>query len=153
MDLPQTKDTNVAHVAELIRGIRIAMVTTVTQDGRLHARPMAAQELDFDGALWFFTERETAKVREARDDEHASVTFTDTERNRYVTLEGRIRVVEDRAKIHELWHEMLTAWFPKGPTDPDVTLLRFEPTVASFWEGPSSRIVRIFRIVQALVSP
>lgn len=150
MDLPQTRETTVARIAELLSGIRTAIVTTVTTDGRLHSRPMASQDMDFDGVLWFVTRRDTDKVHEARDNHHASVAFVDSVRNRYVTLSGSIRIVEDRAKIHEIWHEALNAWFPNGPADPELTLLRMEPVEASFWEGPASRLSQAFRIVQAL---
>ena len=32
------------------------MLTTVDADGHLTARPMAQQEVEFDGDLWFFVE-------------------------------------------------------------------------------------------------
>ena len=34
---------DIEQVADLIRGIRVAMLTTVDGDGELHSRPMATQ--------------------------------------------------------------------------------------------------------------
>ena len=40
---------------ELVKDARIGMVTTMTAEGRHEARPMAVQDVEFDGDLWFFT--------------------------------------------------------------------------------------------------
>ncbi len=45
----------VTELAKLISGIRVCMFTTTDVDGRLMSRPMAVQEVEFDGDLWFFT--------------------------------------------------------------------------------------------------
>ena len=51
-----TKQEKIEKVRDLIKGIKIAMLTTVNPtDGSLHSRPMATQEAEFDGDLWFFT--------------------------------------------------------------------------------------------------
>lgn len=52
----------VETVRELIKGIEIAMLTTVTKEG-LVSRPMKTQEVEFDGDLWFLTKEDTDKYR------------------------------------------------------------------------------------------
>jgi hypothetical protein len=51
----------VKKVADLAKGIRIGMLTTVDADGHFISRPMAQQEVEFDGDLWFFAERGSRK--------------------------------------------------------------------------------------------
>ena len=46
-------DDNTAKLAELLKKFRIAVLTTVDSDGTLISRPMAVQEAEFDGDLWF----------------------------------------------------------------------------------------------------
>jgi general stress protein 26 len=55
-------DEQTRKVAELIRGERFGFPTTITMDGRLTSRPMTLQEVEFDGDLWFFAERDTNPV-------------------------------------------------------------------------------------------
>ncbi|MEJ7595468.1 MAG: pyridoxamine 5'-phosphate oxidase family protein [Planctomycetaceae bacterium] len=62
MTLLTTSPRDIDHLENLIRGIRIAMMTTVCKDGSLCSRPMATQEPHFDGGLWFFTKADSAKV-------------------------------------------------------------------------------------------
>ena len=49
-------------VAELAKGIRVAMLTTIDDAGHYVSRPMAQQQVEFDGDLWFFAERHSRKV-------------------------------------------------------------------------------------------
>jgi general stress protein 26 len=39
------------------------MLTTVDSEGHLHSRPMAVQEMAFDGDLWFFTGKGTKQAQ------------------------------------------------------------------------------------------
>ena len=41
---------------------RIGMFTTTSPDGTLTSRPMALQQVEFDGDLWFFASRSSRKV-------------------------------------------------------------------------------------------
>ena len=63
-DTDADTDTNagVAKVAELAKDIRIGMLTTVDEHGHFVSRPMAQQEVEFDGNLWFFSSRDARKV-------------------------------------------------------------------------------------------
>ena len=48
-----TSSNDIKKLGELIKDIRIAMLTTVDEDGSLRSRPMATQDAEFDGVLWF----------------------------------------------------------------------------------------------------
>ena len=56
-------DDQTRKVAELIKGERFGFLTTITMDGRLTSRPMTLQEVEFDGDLWFFAERDSNPIK------------------------------------------------------------------------------------------
>jgi general stress protein 26 len=56
----------VRHVAELVDRARIGMLTTMTGSGKHVSRPMALQEVEFDGDLWFFCYDDSAKAVQIR---------------------------------------------------------------------------------------
>jgi general stress protein 26 len=151
-ELPQTVATNVRRVAELIRGVPICMLTTVGGDGMPHARPMVAQEEPFDGSLWFLTERESHLSHEIRRNPHVGVTYADPVANRYVSVSGTARIVEDRAIVSTLWRAPMEAWFPMGPLDPALALIQVEPAIAWFWEGPPANLGQVIELAKALVT-
>jgi Pyridoxamine 5'-phosphate oxidase like len=51
--MPAPFYNEIRKIGDLIREIRICMLATVDEDGYPHSRPMAAQQVEFDGDLWF----------------------------------------------------------------------------------------------------
>ena len=145
-------DDPVTTLAELIHGIRFAMLTTTARDGTLHSRPMATQDQRFAGELWFFTGRASHKVEDIRERPEVNVAYADPARQRYVSVVGRADLVDDPARVRELWSPALTAWFPGGVDDPDLGLLRVRPTQADLWTSPSSAVVRIVGFMHAVAT-
>jgi general stress protein 26 len=149
-----SKDTaeGVKKLAELIRGIKVAMLTTVAEDGNLRSRPMATQEAEFDGVLWFFTRAGAPKVGEVERDERVCVSYASPDDQRYVSVSGRAELVRDPAKVKELWGPAYKAWFPKGLDDPELALLRVEPERAEYWDAPSGTLVQIAGLAKSVVT-
>ncbi len=142
---------HVEKLRELTKHIRMAMLTTADDEGHLRSRPMARQEIDDDGTLWFFTDRDSRKVHEA-DASHVNVTFVDPKADTFVSISGYGELVTDDAKVHELWNPFVKAWFPNGPDDPNVGLLKITPTGAEYWDAPAQSIVRIFGYAKSVIS-
>jgi general stress protein 26 len=145
-------ENDVKKLAELIKGIKVVMLTTVCADGSLRSRPMVTQDKEFDGTLWFFTPAESPKVSEVEHEQRVNVSYADHDKERYVSVSGTARLVRDRDTIKEFWGPALRAWFPKGPDDPELALLRVEVEKAEFWDGPSSAVVHLVGFVKAMVT-
>jgi general stress protein 26 len=136
MDAMESKKPGeaVRKVAMMIRGIKVAMLTTASPDGGLHSRPMATQEADFDGSLWFFTRASSAKVDEVLGDAEVNVSYASPEDHRYVSLSGRASIVREPEKLRELWRPSNRIWFAQGLEDPDLALLRVDVRIAQYWD-------------------
>ena len=140
-------------VLELIDGIDYAVVTTRGSDGApLHARPMAYRKVEDDGDLWFFTKKDSRKVKELSADPQTLVSFADPGHQTFVSITGRSVIVTDRAKVKALWNEIYRAWFPGGPEDDNVVLIRVEAEHAEYWDTPNSALVYAFGYVKAVVT-
>ncbi|WP_163997627.1 pyridoxamine 5'-phosphate oxidase family protein [Pyxidicoccus caerfyrddinensis] len=148
------KDTHevVQHFGDLIKGIKVAMMTTVEEDGSLRSRPMWTHDRDFDGELWFFTREHSPKVGEVEHDHHVSLAYSDPTRDRYVSVSGRCRLVLDKEKARELWNPTLKAWFPDGLDDPELALLCVRVERAEYWDTPNSRMVQLAGMVKAALT-
>lgn len=141
-----------AKLGELIKDIRVAMLTTVDKEGRLHSRPMATQQTEFDGTLWFFTDANSVKVHELQRDRHVNVSYANPEDQRYVSVSGMASTMTDRGKMEELWSPLHKAWFPKGLDDPNIALLRIDVDRAEYWDAPSSAVVQLFGFAKAMLT-
>ena len=149
MKTEATHREQVEHLAELIDGIDICMLTTIDDDGKPWSRPMGTQHVTFDGALWFFTRDDSEKVTHIRHRPGVGIAFSKPSDQEYVTMAGRAAVVDDRQKAEELWSEPLATWFPDGLDDPHLRLIKVEIERAEYWDSPSSFIVYAFGYAKA----
>jgi general stress protein 26 len=128
-------------IGKLIKDVRICMLTTAASDGTFDSRPMATQETDFDGTVYFLTGNESGKVIEIENDAHVSLLYSDPSNHNYVAAKGKAQISYDKAKIHELWNPMFKAWFPEGEDDPNIAVLKVEVDEAQYWQASSSKLV------------
>jgi len=128
------------------------MLTTQDEHGVLHSRPMATQQKQLDGDLWFFTRDSSAKSGETRVHPNVNLSYANPDDNRYVSVSGTAVILHDPAKAKELWNPIYKAWFPKGLDDPDLALLRVQVERGEYWDSPSSTMVQIAGLVKAMVS-
>jgi general stress protein 26 len=147
-----TREEMIAKVGGLIKGIRMAMLTTESPDGLLHSRPMATQETEFDGTLWFFTSLSSGKVGELEWNPEVNLSYAEPSDTKYVSVSGTGEMVDDRSKMRDLWNEVYKAWFPEGLNDPDLGLLRVEVSSAEYWEATSGKMVQLFGYLKAIAT-
>ncbi len=146
-----TKQEKIEKVRDLIKGIKIAMLTTVNQsDGSLHSRPMGTQEVEFDGDLWFFTHSDSHMVSEIKNDHAVNVSYGDDPR--YVSVSGKAQVVNDKAKMKELWNPIYKVWFPDGLDDPTLCLLKVSVQKAEYWDTPGGLVQTIIGFAEGLIN-
>jgi len=128
---------------DLIDDIRICMMTTVEEDGRLASRPMYGLEADQAGDLWFFTQVESSKTTEISREGHVNLAYSHPSKQHYISLSGRAEIVRDKGYIQDKWSEPLRTWFPEGKDDPQLALIRVHPERGEFWDSPSSTVVHL----------
>jgi general stress protein 26 len=140
-------DDSTRRVADLLEGQRIGFLTTTTPDGKLTSRPMALQEVEFDGDLWFFAERAAPWVAALATSPQVNVGVGSG--GSWVSLSGSASVVDDVAKKRELWNGAVEAWLPQGAEDPSVVLVKVDADSAEYWDAPGGRLATAFSFVKA----
>lgn len=143
---------SVAKLRSLIGDANVCMLTTVDKDGSLRSRPMAMQQADFDGNLWFFTGRHSELGSDLEAEQRVNINVARADSGVYISVSGRGEFVEDPAKARRLWSNAYRAWFPKGLDDPDLQLMKVEVEKAEYWESPNSAVVPIYSAIKAGLS-
>ena len=141
----------IAKIKELTEDIHIAMLTTVAEDGSLHARPMATESIAHDGTLWFITRLESGKVEEMREDSHVLVSYEQPKDGMYLSLQGRARLIRDRATIKLHWMKQADGWFKDGSDDPAASLIEVKINGGEYWQQNSAGIVRLGKLALSSV--
>ena len=57
--------------------------------------------------------------------------------------------MRDPAKAEELWNESLKAWFPDGPHDDGVVLIKVHAGTAEYWDTPVGRVSTLLSYAKA----
>lgn len=146
-----TREEAIKTLAGLIKGIKFAMLTVTTDQGHLKAHPMTTQQTEFDGDLWFLADKSTEQVQCMRERPEVNVSYSDPGKNNYVSVSGTAELIEDRAKLEELWSDFYKAYFPEGIDDPNIQLVKVEAHGAEYWEG-SGKMKALFQMARAAVT-
>jgi general stress protein 26 len=145
------QDSQIDHVWTLTEKIRVCMLTTLS-GGAMRARPMHALPDRERGCLWFITDQHGAKDDEIKAAPEVCLAFAETSSNTYLSVTGRAELFADAAKAKELWSNEAQAWWPKGPTDPDVRVLRVIPDRAEYWDTRGNSVTVALKLVAARIS-
>jgi general stress protein 26 len=145
-----TQQDRQQKVHELIKATRIAMLTSIDADGRLVSKPMATQDVDFDGDVWFVAERSSHKVDNIGRNPQVNVAFSSNDS--WVSLSGQASVVDDPAKLREYWDTFTDAWMEGGPENPNNVLIKVDATSAEYWDTPGSKVTQVANLVKAKVT-
>lgn len=144
--------SEVAELRSRIKPIHFAMFTTVDAQGRLSSRPMTTQDIDPEGNLWFFTSTETALWNDIAAQPQVNLSFAEPADQVYVSISGRAERVVERATIKAMWTPAVQAFYPHGPDDPHVVLVKVVSDTAEYWDANASSMVQLFNMAKAVLT-
>ena len=142
--------TDQDRVWKLIDSIKFAML--VTHDGNsdeLRARPMHAHGKREEDTIYFLTDRRHQKDDEIQINDNVCLAFSDPSGHRYLSISGTATVLDDRARVHELWEASNKAFWD-DENDPDIRVLRVRPAMAEFWDSPGKIVTSVKMAAAAL---
>ncbi len=139
------------RVWDLIDSIKFAMLVTHDGEGdELRARPMQAHGDREEDTIYFLTDRRHHKDDEIQINDNICLAFADTSRQRYLSVTGTATVLDDRARVRDLWEASDQAYWD-DENDPDIRVLRVRPSMAEFWDSPG-RIVTSVKMAAAALA-
>lgn len=139
---------------EMIKDTRFGMLTHRHPEGGLHAHPLTTQNkgLGDKAILYFFVSKATELGQRLRTDGNVNVSYADPNKDTWVSITGHATVSEDRDAIERLFNPMTKAWFPGGPTDPDLELVEVHISHAEYWDVKESKPTQLFKMAAAAVT-
>jgi general stress protein 26 len=141
------KTESLKYLQDKIKEVKTAMLTTYNPEKGFHSRPMGTADV-----IWFFTNEYSPKASEISVENTVSLTYSDPNNHTYLSIVAEASIVDDRAKMKELWNPFIKAFFPEGVDDPKLTLLKVKPTDAEYWDSSSSSMVVLFNMFKAVVT-
>ena len=105
------------YLQEKIKEVKTAMLTTYNAEKGFHSRPMGTADVDNEGNIWFFTNEYSPKASEISVENTVSLTYSDPANHTYLSIIAEASIVDDKAKMKELWNPFIKAFFPEGLED------------------------------------
>lgn len=141
----------IRKLQSLAGDIRFCMYTTI-ENGKIHSKPMTAQDIDTDGNIWFFASRKDNSSSPSLDQVNVTLIYADPSKSSYLSISGKAETVVNEEKKEELWNPMVEAWFKDGKSDPDLLMIRVNTEEASYWDSGSSKMVVFFSMIKAAIT-
>lgn len=144
----KSKAELVDRVWELAEDIEFCMF--ITWDGKKQtARPMDAHVERDANAIYFLTDVKGKKDDQIEDFPVITVAFSDTRSMKFVTMSGKARVSNDRAKIRDIFEPSSKAWWDSAD-DPAIRLITFVPDQAELWDSPNMLVSSVMMLTAAV---
>jgi general stress protein 26 len=141
-------DGEFGNIVKMIRDIQIALLTTVDREGHFHARPVQTLGIEADRSLWFFTDIRSEKAFELARDVRLGLGYADPKSGKYVAVAGTGRILRDASQARKLWTVEQRAYYPDGPEDEHLVLLRVQVEGVEYWL-PGGRTAHLLAALRA----
>lgn len=142
----------VEKIRELAKDANICHFVTNLSTTPLSSRPMATQQVDDDGNIWFISDKSSDKNKDIQSDDRVQLFYSANSNYEYLSIYGTAEIVFDKVKLHELWTSMAKAWFPDGEDDPAISLIKVAPQDGYYWDTKNNKLVSLFKIAKSIVT-
>jgi general stress protein 26 len=95
--------------------------------------PMAAFAEPEVGKIWFYTQRGSDLAGVGEQGAPAALIVMAKDQELQACIRGELRTSFDALHRDKFWGPVVSAWFPKGKTDPNLTLLCLTCEDADVW--------------------
>ena len=141
---------------EKIRGLaeaaRVCLFGTRPTEYPLHVRPMAVQEVDETGNLWFLSARSSEKNAHIEQDPRVQLLFANASKSEYLTIEGLATISDDRATREKHWTPLAKTWIHEGVDDPELTVIRVSVQDGYYWDTEHGKPIALAKIAVGAVT-
>lgn len=142
-------DKTLSDIAEKMRGIDIAILSTHTEGGQIANRPMSNNgDVAYDGDSYYFTFEEALTVRDIERDPNVALGFAGksgifTTSGLYIAVEGHAELIRDKQAFEAHWTPDLDEWFENGVDSPNLVLIKVHAKRIKYWDGTDEGEVKL----------
>jgi general stress protein 26 len=141
-------DDKANRVWDILEKHSVGLLTTHFAGG-LRARPLDARPDRDACAIYFVTDVRGLKDDEIETDPDVCFVVVDEKENAYLSITGRAEVTRDNIMAAKIWKKTDDVWWPGGPQDSNVRVIRIDPSRAELWDGPKWKAVAMFEFAKA----
>ena len=140
---------SLADLSKKMRDIDFAMLSTISADGNVAARPMSNNgDVEYQGESFYFSEETTHTVSDIERDPKVGLAFQGSAKlfqgvQFYVFVEGTASLIREKSAFAAHWTKDLDRWFENGVDTPGIVLIKVKAERIKYWNGTKSGDVTI----------
>lgn len=142
----------IKKMKDMAEEIQICMFCTYDAQRRMQTAPMSASQIDEDGTFWFLSTKESTRNIDIQGNSTTDLVFAQPSKSNYLSIRGSSEVLYDKQKIDELWKPMVKTWFTEGKDDPNISVIKFTPEEAYYWDTKHGKMVSFLKIAVGAVT-
>jgi general stress protein 26 len=124
-----------SDLAEKMRDIDIAILSTRTEGGAIAGRPMSNnRQVDYDGDSYYFTWEQARTVGDIGRNPKVGLGFQGKD-GFYVAVEGDAMLIRDKSAFAAHWTPDLDAWFKDGVDTDGLVMVKVSAVRVHYWDG------------------
>lgn len=142
----------IEKIKELTGKANTCFFCTHIESGKpFSTRPMALQEMDEEGNLWFLSANDSRKNQEINENPGVQLLFQGSDYSDFLMLYATATISDDKQKIKELWKPILKVWFTEGEDDPRISVIKVEPETGYYWDTKHNAAVGLVKRVAGAI--
>jgi general stress protein 26 len=102
-----------------------------------------------EGVIWFLTDRRGLEDEEVEINPEVCLVFVYPKEKVYLSISGEAFVGQDPQRAQRLWNKEQEVWWPGGPHDRNLLVMRVEPERVEMWDGPASSALAAYEFFMA----
>jgi general stress protein 26 len=146
---------SIAELAEKMKDIDFAVLSTRTDNGAIAGRPMSTnRDVDYAGDSFFFACEATRTIADIEQDPQVGLSFQGKSgmlgmRPFFLIVEGRAALIRDKGQFADHWTKDLDRYFERGLDTPGLTLIKVSAERLHYWDGHEEGEIELGRQVAA----
>ncbi|RYG00445.1 MAG: general stress protein [Chitinophagaceae bacterium] len=145
-------EDGVKKLQDIAKDADICLFATDLSSLPISARPMSTQKVDENGTIWFLSSRSSSQNSDIRNDSRVQLFYSHKGSAEYLSVYGEAEIIQDKTLAEELWTPIAKAWFTEGVDDPELTIIKVEPSDAYYWDTKNNKAVSLLKIIAGAVT-
>ena len=137
----------------MVGDINVCMLCTNLGERPFNTCPMSAQQVEEDGTIWFLSGKDSTHNADIERQGEVQLIFSNKQsEEEYLSVYGKAEINYDRAKAKELFDQFEKTWFPQGPEDPNLSLIKVTPQSGYYWDTKHGAMVSFAKMAISAVT-
>jgi general stress protein 26 len=136
----------IEKIRALSKSARICLFGTLPDRFPISVRPMAVQDVDDTGNLWFLSARSSEKNKHIEQDPRVQLFFSNPGDSEYLSVHGIATISDNRVLREKYWTPIAKTWIHEGVDDPELTVIRVTIKDGYYWDTEHGKAIALMKI-------